>query len=352
MHFILGRPVGSLTPEHPNYNFARQFAHSFAEIQRIQNEITRLGIFARIYPRGTMRKHLKVLNDFTQPFIDEALKLSPEELEKRTKSDDGYTFLHALANYTRNPVVLRDQLVAILIAGRDTTACTLSFLFYELGRHPEIVADLRKEVLGTVGATASPTYNDLKGMKLLQHCLNETLRLYPIVPENMRISLKDTTLPRGGGPDGTEPVGVPEGTAVAYSPHMMHLTQEIYPPTSDAFPAPEDFAPRRWETWQPRHWSYIPFNGGPRICVGQNFALTEMGYLLVRVLQRFERIELRSPATRAGYDSPETAKIRASNPFVRLGAGPSLAERAVESRIPMKAEIVLQPAQAVDVAFS
>lgn len=48
---------------------------------------------------------------------------------------------------------------------------------------------------------------------------------------------------------------------------------------------------RRWDTWTPKSWTYIPFNGGPRICIGQQFALTEMGYTLVRLLQRFGAIE-------------------------------------------------------------
>jgi cytochrome P450 len=52
-----------------------------------------------------------------------------------------------------------------------------------------------------------------------------------------------------------------------------------------------DFLDRRWDSWTPKSWTYIPFNGGPRICIGQQFALTEMGYTLVRLLQQFSGIE-------------------------------------------------------------
>jgi hypothetical protein len=150
---------------------------------------------------------IKIINDFVSTFIDTALALSPEELEKKTNHDEGYTFLHAIAGYTRDRDMLRDQLVSVLLAGRDTTACTLTWVIYHLSIDPTITAKLRQEILQTVGPDRQPTYEDLKNMKYLQHILNETLRLYPVVPYNVRMALKDTTLPTGGGPDGTQPIG-------------------------------------------------------------------------------------------------------------------------------------------------
>lgn len=108
------------------------------------------------------------MNEFVNPFVDQVLKLSPEELATKTKSDQGYTFLHALAGFTRDRTVLRDQLVAVLLAGRDTTASTLSWTFYELARNPQIVQRLRKEIIDRVGLERAPTYEDLKNMKYLQ----------------------------------------------------------------------------------------------------------------------------------------------------------------------------------------
>lgn len=104
--------------------------------------------------------------------------MSPDELSTKTKADQGYTFLHALAGFTRDRQVLRDQLVAVLLAGRDTTASSLSWLFYELARHPEVVKKLRKEIIDQVGLERAPTYNDLKNMRYLQVCSpNDHLRL-------------------------------------------------------------------------------------------------------------------------------------------------------------------------------
>lgn len=260
------------------------------------------------------------MNAFVNSYVQQALELSPAELETKAKSDLSYTFLHELASYTRDPKVLRDQLVAVLLAGRDTTAASLSWTIYELARHPEVMRKLRREILDVVGPERTPTYADLKGMKYLQNVMNEALRLYPVVPFNVRFALKDTTLPRGGGPDGTLPLAVLKDTPVGYSTLVMQRRADLYPPVSGGFAPVDEFSPERWAGWQPRPWQYVPFNGGPRICIGQQFALTEMGYVLTRLFQRFERVE-------------------------------SFMEEVDGGNPTMKAEIVLQPADGVRVAF-
>lgn len=73
-----------------------------------------------------------------------------------------------------------------------------------------------------------------------------------------------------------------------YSSYSMHRLPEIF--GEDA----TEFRPERWEGLKPG-WAYIPFSGGPRICIGQQFALTEAGYTTVRILQEFERLESRDP---------------------------------------------------------
>ncbi|KAF3762369.1 cytochrome P450 [Cryphonectria parasitica EP155] len=313
--FLLGKDVKSLSD--PD----QEFAHAFNEVQRIQNIITRCGpVFGTLVPKAHFRRCLATMNAFVYQYVEQALRLSPEELETKAKSDASYTFLHELASYTRDPKVLRDQLVAVLLAGRDTTAATLSWALYELGRHPQVVRKLRAEILDTVGPDRTPTYEDLKGMKYLQNTLNETLRLYPSVPFNVRFSLHDTTLPRGGGPDGSLPVAVPKDTPVAYSTLVMQRRADLYPVPSDSSPPADLFSPDRWATWQPRPWLYVPFNGGPRICIGQQFALTEMAYVLTRMFQRFDRVK-------------------------------SFMQEVDGGKPTLKAEIVLQPGDGVRVAF-
>jgi cytochrome P450 len=260
---------------------------------------------------------IKTVNDFVSRYIETALALSPKELEEKSNHDEGYTFLHAIAGYTRDRQMLRDQIVSVLLAGRDTTACTLTWAIYHLSMDPQITAKLRQEIIETVGLERTPTYQHLKDMKYLQHILNETLRLYPVVPYNVRVALTDTTLPVGGGKDGLEPIGILKGTPIGYSTLVMQRRADLYPPLASGFPAIDKFVPERWDNWTPRSWTYVPFNGGPRICIGQQFALTEMGYTLVRLFQRFETVENRMGGVEPG----------------------------------MHADIVLQPAKVVKVAF-
>ncbi|KAK3300298.1 cytochrome P450 [Chaetomium fimeti] len=283
--FLLGHDLKSLSNPH------QEFAEAFGEVQRVQGIIARTGSLQKLVPRGSFNKNMEVINRFVNLYIERTLRLTPDELANKSKSDSGYTFLHALAAYTRDRQVLRDQLIAVLLAGRDTTACTLSWTVYELAHHPEVLKKLRAEILSVVGSTRAPTYDDLKSMKYLQNVMNETLRLYPIVPYNVRLALKDTTLPRGGGPAGLDPIKVLKDTPIGYSTLVMQRRADLYPPTSATFAPVEEFSPERWYHWQPKPWQYIPFNGGPRICIGQQFALTEMGYVLTRLFQRYDRID-------------------------------------------------------------
>lgn len=137
---------------------------------------------------------------------------------------------------------------------------------------------------------------------------------------SVRLALKDTTLPRGGGPDGSLPVKVLKDTPIAYSTLVMQRREDLYPPVSANFAPVDVFSPDRWSVWQPKPWQYIPFNGGPRICIGQQFALTEMAYVLTRLFQKYERLD--------NY----MGEIDGGNPCLR-------------------AEIVLQPGDGVKVGF-
>lgn len=286
----------------------------------MQNLKVRMTKLAPLMPKPTYWAGLDVLNRFVNQYIERALQLSPAELESNAKADKGYTFLHAISSFTRDRKILRDQIVAVLLAGRDTTASTLSWTLYEFARNPNVVAKLRAEILSTMGPDRTPTYEDLKNMTYLKAVINEALRLYPVVPFNVRLALKDTTLPTGGGPDGLQPVGVTKDTYIGYSTLVMQRRADLYPPVSEDFADPALFSPERWAKWHPKPHHYIPFNAGARICVGQQFALTEMGYVLCRLLQRYDRI------------TNHMEEIDGGNPM-------------------LKAEIVLSPGQGVRVSL-
>ncbi|EXJ89374.1 hypothetical protein A1O3_02441 [Capronia epimyces CBS 606.96] len=283
-HFLFGHSVGSLDKEQS------EFATAFDEVQRVQSLRGRLGPFRHFHSNRSFDAGLRTMEQFIEPYITEALSMSPEELESRLSRSD--TFIHALARHTRDRKVVRDQLVALLLAGRDTTAGTLSWLFLELAKNPRVVERLRAEIFEFLGQDdRPPTYQEIKEMKYLTYTINETLRLYPVVPFNVRAALVDTTLPHGAGPDGMSPVGCTKGTGIAYSTLTMQRRRDLYPPISESFPYdPHDWVPDRWATWTPKAWNFIPFNGGPRICIGQQFAMVEMAYTVVRILQEFDQI--------------------------------------------------------------
>ena len=88
------------------------------------------------------------------------------------------------------------------------------------------------------------------------------LRLFPVVPLNSRTAFVDSVLPLGGGPDGKSPIFVSKGSIVMYSVHSMQRRKDLYGEDAD------EFKPERWETLRPG-WEYLPFNGGPRICIGR-----------------------------------------------------------------------------------
>lgn len=225
----------------------------------------------------------RVAHKLADHYVERVLGMSEEEVEALK----GYTFLVELAKQTRDPQVLRDQALNILLAGRDTTASLLLFIFYELAKHPEVTEKLREEIADHFGDDNSNiTFELLKKCLYLQSVINETLRLFPIVPFNIREVTRDTTLPRGGGPKGDKPVFVAKNELVIYNVFAMQRNKNIY--GKDA----NEFRPERWQGGLPLKlgWAYLPFNGGPRICLGQQFALTEAAYVTVRLLQRFSTL--------------------------------------------------------------
>ena len=228
------------------------------------------------------------VHDFADYYVKLALTSDlSEAASKKGSGREKYVFLAELVKSTRDPIELRSQLLNILLAGRDTTAGLLGWTFYMLARHPESYRKLRSIILASFGTYNDPqdiTFANLKACTHLQHVLNETLRLFATVPLNSRRATKDTTLPRGGGPDGSSPIYIRKGQEVNYLVHVMHRRKDIW--GSDA----HEFRPERWEGKRVG-WEFLPFNGGPRICLGQQFALTEAGYVITRMLQRFEACE-------------------------------------------------------------
>jgi cytochrome P450 len=205
----------------------------------------------------TFRNSCELCHEFIDRFV--RLALSKELQEKDLQKDasgkkEKYVFLEALAQETQDPIELRSQLLNILLAGRDTTASLLGWLFHCLVRDPARYKKLRDIIIAEFGTYEHPseiTFSKLKSCRYLQHCNNEALRLYPVVPVNARYANKDTTIPRGGGKDGNSPIFVPKGTSVEYSVHTMHRRKDVWGLDAD------EFRPERWEN-RKVGWEYLP----------------------------------------------------------------------------------------------
>ena len=113
------------------------------------------------------------------------------------------------------------------------------------------------------------------------------LRLYPSVPINSRTALKATTLPTGGGPDGTKPLMIRKGEAVGYSVYVMHRSKKLFGEDADLF-RPERWDPEIDNAVSLKHigWGYLPFNGGPRICLGRESIILRDSLEIIQALTR------------------------------------------------------------------
>ncbi|KAL8775618.1 MAG: hypothetical protein Q9209_000114 [Squamulea sp. 1 TL-2023] len=286
--FLFGTSTYTLLPDNRRPEDDK-FVQAFTYIQNTMEG--KSGVLSLFLPDRRFKRDCKYVHDWVDALIERSLSSASEKLDH---SEDRYVFLHELVAITPDKVRIRTELLNILVAGRDTTASLLSDVWWTISREPRVWNRLQKEVqaLETPLGEERPIFQELKEMKYLRAVLNESLRLHPAVPANSRQAVTDTTLPVGGGTDGKSPVFVPKGTLVAYCIYAMHRRKDLY--GEDA----EEFKPERWLDDEGKKglrmgWEYLPFNGGPRICIGQQFALTEASYITVRLLQEFDRIESR-----------------------------------------------------------
>lgn len=271
---------------------------NFSEAFHIASvEVTKRAKLQSLYWLANSKKAQRAVA-YLQSFIDHLAASNPpnpknhhESAPENSKAEDmpeKFTLLSALAKDTHNPIELRDQVLFALVASRDTTAAMLSWMFLMLAKHPFVFQHLRSTIISDFGsdATTKPiTINALKKCQYLQHVMLETLRLYPPGPLNSRVALRDTVLPTGGGPNGKSPVAVRKGTVLNLCVYATQRRADLW--GEDVL----DFKPERWINRRRSDWTFLPFSGGPRTCLGQQYALTIAGYLSVRLLQQFDAIE-------------------------------------------------------------
>lgn len=171
---------------------------------------------------------------------------------------------------------LRDEVITTLAAGHETTAITLTWAFYLLSVNPVWRRRVQAEI-DAVGVPSDgiPTAVDLRSMPLVGHVFDEALRLFPSSPTVPRLVLRPTRL----GEHEVQP-----GDRVLLDIHGIHHNRDHWerPGTFDPLRFAEDGSP-------PRHrYAFLPFGGGPHLCVGKQFAVQEAGLLLAAILGRYD----------------------------------------------------------------
>ncbi|NJN83330.1 MAG: cytochrome P450 [Caldilineaceae bacterium] len=183
---------------------------------------------------------------------------------------------------------LRDEVITLFVAGHETTANALAWSFYLVAQHPVVEARLLDEGASLTGEML--TLRDLAQLPYSDQVVKEAMRLYPPAGGITRQPIHDIEL---GG------YAIEEGSMITISTYVMHHDPNLYPD-------PERFDPERFtpenEAKLPKQ-AYLPFGGGPRICIGNSFALMEARLILMTVLQRFQ-LEL-----------PASQKVRAEQLF-------------------------------------
>jgi cytochrome P450 len=221
----------------------------------------------------TLRENIAIVDSAIQRFIDER-RASKEDkgdllsmlLEAQDEDGSGMTDQQ-----------VRDEAMTLFGAGHETTAVTLMWTWYLLSQHPEVEAKLHGELAEVLGGRL-PTLEDLSRLKYTEMVVKESMRLYPPAWGTSRQPNKDVTL--GGYP-------IRKDTNVFINIYGMHRDTRYFadPLRFD----PDRFSPER-EKDIPKY-AYLPFGGGPRVCIGNAFAMMEAKLVLAVLAQRY-RLEL------------------------------------------------------------
>jgi unspecific monooxygenase len=185
---------------------------------------------------------------------------------------------------------LKDELITLLFAGHETTATSLAWAFYWLGKRPETKAKLLQEI-DALGKNPDPM--DISRLPYLTAVCQETLRLYPVVPVTFaRVAKQDMEI-----------MGrfFPSGTTFVPSIYPMHHREDLYPNS-------QQFQPERFLERQYTPYEFIPFGGGVRLCLGYALAMLEMKLVLATILSKYN-LELANeqpikPIRRGGTIAP------------------------------------------------
>lgn len=195
---------------------------------------------------------------------------------------------------------LRDEAATLFLAGHETTALALAHTIYLLSKHPDVERRLHAEIASVLGGRL-PTADDVRALPYTERVLKESMRLYPPAWTTGREVAEAVEI---GG------YVLPKGAQILTSQWIVHRDPRW-------FPNPEGFDPDRWLPERARdlpRFAYFPFGGGPRVCIGNHFAIMEATLILAIIVQRF-RLEL-LPGQRLALEPSVT--LRQAGPGLRV----------------------------------
>jgi len=224
--------------------------------------------FFNVGGEADLKKSVKVLDEFVN------MVNTRKQTGEADQPDLLSLFVDEGKRYSRKPPTfqeVKDIMMNFIIAGRDTTAQTLTWVLYMLARRPDVYKKVMEEVKSN---TAQTWFIRAGNMKYTHAVISETLRLFPIVSVVTKTAVKDDILPNG--------FKVPAGTLIMAAAYCMGRSTKIW--GEDA----RRFRPERWlgESLPPDH-EFVSFNAGRRTCLGKKFAYLEIKIVLSKFLERF-----------------------------------------------------------------
>lgn len=260
------------------------FSHHFGAAKHLVDKRGALGKFSFLMPMKEMRSHCAEIHKVIDTMIHDRISAKKSDEEKARK----FVLLDELAKETQDLRELRNETLHTLMAGRDPTGALLGWVFYFLARHPAIFDRLRESILAHFGTNlrSEIDFAQLRRCEYMQWVMHETIRIVAIIPMNERVALHDTTLPRGGGEDGSKPIFVRKGIQVLIPLYAIQHRPDIW--GEDA----EEFRPERWDGRR-IGWEWIPFGGGARKCLGRECSFLSVWYNIKHVITN-EQNNLRS----------------------------------------------------------
>lgn len=265
-----------------------------------------------------------ILADLINRAVDTRREASIEDLEERDNEEDPslLRFLVDMRGDDVSSIALRDDLMTMLIAGHETTAAVLTWSLFELyNGDPGLLHEIQQEVRTVLKDKDRPDYEDIVAMKKLRYTLVEALRLYPEPPILIRRARTEDNLPAGSS-ELSGGIKVLRGTDIFISTWNLHRSPDLWE-------NPEKFDPTRWERsfknpsvkgWegynpdkvaglypneQASDFAFLPFGGGQRKCIGDQFAMLEAAATLSMLLKNYD-FEFAIPPEEVGMKTGAT----------------------------------------------